>query len=64
MDLSGFLASAASTSELQTLILSKIGSVGVPSTTFHAPVTSVQLENGHGMLLASAAIGIQFGTIV
>ena len=35
----------------------KLGFVGVPSTTFHAPVTSVQLDNGHGILLASAARG-------
>ena len=31
--------------------------------TFHAPATSVQLKNGHGMLLASAAIGLQCGTM-
>ena len=42
----------------------KLGSVGVPSPTFHAPVTRVQLDNGDGMLLASAAIGPRFGTIV
>ena len=72
--LSAFLASAASTSELQTIILMNCPS-GVDNTDHEARVrwcsinnlpypgvaTSVPLDNGHGMLLASTATGPQFG---
>ena len=71
--ISAFLASTASTSEFQTLILLNCPS-GVDNTAHGArvrwcfinnlpcPATSAPLDNGHGMLLASPATGSQFGS--